>query len=185
VDGLSDSVVRSCSSRPPQKPQRPPGGDRRPGPAFDVIAHASVKLTAPGEQASSRLPFSVPYVGRSHSLWYCDAQEAGRYQWFETAFMLSPLVDPTNIALYIAAKGDIRSEYRAPFSLDPGWESALALLAGMDRVQVAWPLSVVSVGELDEFIDRWTGWLADAALGRLQHPSELPERPTQGGWRQS
>jgi eukaryotic-like serine/threonine-protein kinase len=30
------------------------------------------------------------YEGRGHSLWYCDAREAGRYQWFETAFTLSP-----------------------------------------------------------------------------------------------
>jgi serine/threonine-protein kinase len=55
----------------------------------------------------------------------------------------------------------------------------------MNRFQVAWPFTVVSIGELDEFIDRWAGWLADAAQGRLQHPSELPERPTQGSWRQS
>ncbi|MFF8639106.1 hypothetical protein ACF052_33530 [Streptomyces pilosus] len=31
------------------------------------------------------------YEGRSHSLWYADAQTKNQYQWFETAFMDTPL----------------------------------------------------------------------------------------------
>lgn len=164
----------------PTKTPASPWGDRRPGPAFDVIAHAALTLTVPGIRTSA--PFD--YKGRSHSLWFCDAKEAGQYQWYETAFMLSPLIDPINLSIYIAVEGGIQRGYRAPFSLDPGQESALALSAGMDRVQVAWPFTVVNIGESDEFIDRWAGWLANGAQNRLQHPSELPERPTQGSWRQ-
>jgi serine/threonine-protein kinase len=42
----------------------------------------------------------------------------------------------------------------------------------------------VTLGDLDEFIDRWMGWFADAANGRLQIPSMMPERPTPRNWRQ-
>ena len=165
---------------PPTNTPVSPWGDRRPAPAFDVIAHASLTLTVPGVRTSA--PFD--YKGRSHSLWFCDAKEVRQYQWFETAFMLSTLMDPINLSVYIAVEGGIQRGYRAPFSLAPGQESVLALSAGIDRLQVAWPFTVVNIGESDEFIDRWAGWLADGAQDRLQHPSELPERPTQGSWRQ-
>lgn len=53
------------------------------------------------------------YVGRSHSLWFCDAQETGRYQWFETAFMISPLIP--------------RMSEEDPFALNPGGDAAQAV----------------------------------------------------------
>ena len=49
-------------------------------PAFEVIAHAGLEL-----RVSPRDPYPN-YHGRSHSLWYCDAQEAGAFRWYETAF---------------------------------------------------------------------------------------------------
>lgn len=45
---------------------------------FIVIAHASVTVF------QTRAPNGHP--GRSHSLWFADAQEEGNFQWFETAF---------------------------------------------------------------------------------------------------
>jgi eukaryotic-like serine/threonine-protein kinase len=66
---------------PPRAVQPNPWGSRGT-PAFDLIAFSELDLRMPADQYG--------YEGRSHSLWYCDAQEAGRYQWFETAFMLSP-----------------------------------------------------------------------------------------------
>jgi serine/threonine protein kinase len=132
-------------------------------PAFDVIAHASLSLVIP--------PDRFQYEGRSHSLWYCDAQETGRYQWFETAFMFSPLL--------------ARQGRQEPFALDPGEESAKALWQGIAEYQVAWPFTAVGMGELDEFINRWANWFAEAAQGQLQHPSSMPERPVRGGWRTS
>jgi serine/threonine-protein kinase len=54
----------------------------------------------------------------------------------------------------------------------------------MAEFQVAWPFTVVSIGDLDEFISRWAGWFADAAQGQLNRPSAMPERQPQGSWRQ-
>lgn len=132
-------------------------------PAFDVIAHATVGITIPADH--------YQYEGRAHSLWYCDAQEAGRYQWFETAFMVQPL---------IAQRGR-----QDPFPLNPGEASAKALWNGVAEWQVAWPFTALIVGDLDEFVDRWASWFADAAEGRLSHPSSMPERSPQGSWRRS
>jgi serine/threonine-protein kinase len=130
-------------------------------PAFDVIAHASMSLTIPRDRYG--------YEGRSHSLWYCDAQEADRYQWFETAFMFSPFL--------------ARTGRQDPFTLDPGTESAKALWTGMAEWQAAWPFTPLNANTIDEFIERWVDWFALAAQGQLQHPSTMPERPPQNSWR--
>jgi eukaryotic-like serine/threonine-protein kinase len=108
---------------------------------------------------------------RSHSLWYCDARESGRYQWFETAFMISPLIP--------------RQSSLNPFGLDPGEDAAKALGPGMAELQLAWPFTVVGIGDLDDFIGRWAGWFAEAAQGQLNQPSTMPERQPQGSWRQN
>jgi serine/threonine-protein kinase len=131
-------------------------------PAFDLIVFSELDLRMP--------PHHSGYEGRSHSLWYCDAQEAGRYQWFEMAFMLSPF----------AAK----LARQDPFSLDPGEQAAMAVRSGTPDIQVAWPFTAVIVGELDEFVSRWAGWLAEAAQGQLHRPSAMPERDPAGSWRQ-
>ena len=140
-------------------PQNPWGG--WDAPAFDVIAQTSMSLTIPQDRYG--------YTGRSHSLWYCDAQEAGRYQWFETAFMFSPFL--------------ARSSRQDPFALDPGIESAKALWTGGAEWQAAWPFTPLTADKIDEFIERWVDWFATAAQGQLQHPSTMPERPPQKSWR--
>jgi serine/threonine-protein kinase len=132
-------------------------------PAFDVVSHAELNLRIPEDQ--------YQYEGRSHSLWFCDAQAPGEFAWYETAFMVSP---------FIARQGR-----QDPFALPPGEESAKAVWAGMAEYQLAWPFTRLDLGALDEFIDRWAGWFADAANGRLTHPSTMPERQTQGSWRRS
>ena len=53
---------------------------------FEVIAYSNIALYVPVQRNG--------YRGRSHSLWYCDAQEAGRFRWYETAFWRSPLGQP-------------------------------------------------------------------------------------------
>jgi eukaryotic-like serine/threonine-protein kinase len=131
-------------------------------PAFDVIAHSGIVLSVPTDQYG--------YQGRSHSLWFCDAREAGRYQWFETAFMISPLAR--------------KESSMNPFALDPGADSAKALWNGIAAFQLAWPLEPVDIGDVDEFTDRWATWFAEAAQGRLTHPSRIPERDTPRNWRQ-
>ncbi|WP_434582242.1 serine/threonine-protein kinase [Carbonactinospora thermoautotrophica] len=132
-------------------------------PAFDVIAHAALSIKIPIDRHG--------YEGRSHSLWYCDAQEAGRYQWFETAFMISPLIP--------------KRGRQNPFALNPGIETAKAVWNGLAEFQVAWPFTPVRVSELDQFIDRWAGWFADAAQGQLHHPISMPERSPEGSWRRT
>jgi serine/threonine protein kinase len=131
-------------------------------PAFHVIAQSGIILSIPMDQYG--------YQGRSHSLWFCDAREAGRYQWFETAFMISPLVR--------------RGSKMNPFALDPGADAAKALWNGMAEFQLAWPLEPVDIGDMDAFIDRWATWFAEAAQGCLTHPRYMPERDTPRNWRQ-
>ena len=131
-------------------------------PAFEVIAHAALGVTVPENRFG--------YVGRSHSLWYCDAIEEGRFGWYETAFMISPMI--------------ARTSKRNPFALDPGEEAAKALWNGMAEFQTAWPFSPLIVGELEEFIDRWATWLALASEGGLHQPGSMPERPS-NNWRRA
>ena len=130
------------------------------GAAFDVLATAAIDLRTDGS-----------YSGRQHSVWYCDAQVPGGYAWFETAFMTSPLMK--------------QRRSQEPFAMDPGPDSGQALSPAMHTVQVAWPFTPLNLGELDEFIDRWASWLADAAAGALDHPTVMPERSPAGSWRQS
>lgn len=131
-------------------------------PTFDVVAHCGIAVRIPADHYG--------YEGRSHSLWFCDAQAKGRYQWFELAFMVSPMIGgitPTR-----------------PFMFNPGEGAAKALWVGVAETQLAWPITPVTVGELDDFIDRWAGWFADASAGKLTAPSTMPERPTPRNWRQ-
>ncbi|WP_330275149.1 serine/threonine protein kinase [Lentzea sp. NBC_00516] len=132
-------------------------------PAFDVIAHAEIDLRIPTD--------SYGYEGRGHSLWFCDAAPTGEgnYQWFETAFMVSPLIN--------------RSARQDPFAFDPGTEAAKALWNGIAEWQLAWPFTPLTVDDLGEFIGRWAGWLAAASDGRLSHPSSMPERRPENSFR--
>ncbi len=133
-------------------------------PAFDVVTYAELKITIP--------PDRFEYKGRSHSLWYCDAQDSGRYQWFETAFMISPLLREP-----VAAQN--------PFALEPSAEAGSAVGPGMASLQVAWPFTALTPDDLDEFIGRWAGWFAAAMQGQLHLPSSMPERPVHESWRRS
>jgi tRNA A-37 threonylcarbamoyl transferase component Bud32 len=125
---------------------------------FDIIAYSSVSLH-----------FHRPhqrYQGRSHSLWYCDAQAAGRYHWYETAFMTGSLR-----AMTIS---------RCPYALQPP-HAARAFIAG--PLNVAWPFTALVGSNLNEFIGRWATWLATAAQGTLTRPSQFPDRDPRGSWR--
>jgi len=128
---------------------------------FDVVCSATLSLTIPTDQYG--------YGGRSHALWFGDVQVAGQYGWYETAFWFNPLMR--------------RSSPQTPFSLDPGPEAARAVGPGMNEFAVAWPFTPLVIGDLNEFIDRWASWFADAEQGRLVYPSNMPERPPDGSWR--
>ena len=130
-------------------------------PAFAVLARSSLGIRIPRGR--------MDYGGRSHSLWFCDAQAENDFRWYETAFKISP---------FIAERG-----IQDPFALDPGAEAAGAISPGMDRFQCAWPFTAIDRGDEQDFIDRWLGWFAEAAAGKLTHPSSMPERDPSGSWR--
>ena len=130
-------------------------------PPFEVVACSEVNLRIPRSRTE--------YEGRSHSLWFCDAQVEGEFAWFETAFMVSPMIPQRGV--------------QDPFALSPGEEAGKAVWLGMAERQVAWPFTRLVVGDLEEFIDRWASWLAQAANGQLGRPSTMPERRADGSWR--
>jgi serine/threonine-protein kinase len=157
----------SMSFGPPAFWPKAPWGDV-PCPAFDVIACSSVCACLPPNRSWGQ---HLGYAGRGHSLYFCDAQTAGTYAWFETAFTQRPL--PT------------QRRWTEPCAREPGPGVARALCAGAADDQVAWPFTQLVPGQLGDFVDRWVGWFADAIEGRLAPPSRMPERPVDGTWRRS
>ena len=130
---------------------------------FDVLAVSFIKV----EMSTERQP---TYTGRSHSLWFCNAQENGVYRWYETAFML------------IAPTGGSPAE--VPFNLPPEGAALPALASATEKsVQIAWPFTPIDQGEEQKFIDRWIEWFADASQGNLSRPKVLPEHPVDDTWR--
>jgi len=137
------------------------GGEE--GPVFDVIAVSTISIVLEASQHG--------WDGRSHSLYYCDAQIEGQYGWFELAFMSSPFY------------GGGRAS-RVPFALDPGDDAAKALRRGMDVVQLAWGPSKVGAEEEAAFVERWIDWFALASQSELREPTRMPEQFHVDPWRQ-
>ena len=142
-------------------------------PAFEVIAHAGLEL---------RVPETNPYLdyhGRSHSLWYCNAQRAGEFRWYETAFA-----------------SEFRSAALQPQMLAPGHSAGKALSPVVlpeeaNKIfidvggpwQLSRPFVPIDGNETDAFIERWLAWLADAVSGELRPPDRLPEQDPSGSYR--
>ena len=131
------------------------------GATFEVIAYSDITLLIS--------PTRDGYEGRAHSLWYCDFRDAGVFRWYETAFMISPLIPK-------------RSRIN-PFALGPAREAYIALSPTIAEFQPAWPFTPIDQGDEDEFLERWIGWFADAAQGQLHSPTRMPERDPNGTWR--
>jgi serine/threonine-protein kinase len=126
---------------------------------FTVIAYAEIALLAPGSHG---------YRGRSHSLWYCDLEEEGRFAWYELAFMNSPLLGQMSTI--------------APFCQSPV-EGAVAIQPVMGTKQLAWTPTKVVPGEIEGFVVRWGQWMGAACNGQWAHPSRLPEHDIVKRWR--
>ena len=153
---VAELVVTDCDAR-----QASWGGWQAP--AFTVDAWGSIGL---------RIPKTVHhYEGCAHSLWFGDIQNSGHFAWYETAFMLSAF--------------SRRVSTFDPFDLDPGEEAAKAVWNGLAEYQVAWPFTRLEPENLGEFIQRWAGWFAAAASGKLARPSSMPERPPANSWRRN
>lgn len=128
---------------------------------FDVISSAVISLNR--ERPSRR-----GWIGRSHSLWFCDAHKVGEYGWYEMAFMSTGSAD--------AHTG------LQPFSRKP--REAFDYFASVYGVgQLAWPVTEIDRDDPSEFMDRWLGWFVDAAEKTLDAPSTMPERVSHGTWR--
>lgn len=125
---------------------------------LDVVAFAMIGISRPMSQFG--------YRGRTHSLYYCDYDVPGRYGWFEVAFMDNALLG-----------GGQRST--VPFALDPALEVSTALTM-ISTTQLAFGFLPVPSDSLDEFLDRWLGYLGGAAHGTLERPMTLPEGATHG-----
>ncbi|OLO64213.1 kinase [Actinomyces oris] len=124
---------------------------------FEVIACASIEL----QQISTH----NDYPGRSHSLWYCDALQEGRFEWFELAFM------------------NWRNHQRmVPYAAQPE-EISIAFEGMFGSTQLAWPLEQLDRADPQEFVDRWIGWFAEASDSKLFRPSTMPEKPVKRNWR--
>lgn len=128
-------------------------------PPFEIVSFARITVAIPGDQSG--------YRGRSHSLWFCDAQEEGVFRWYETAF--SRWLIPTETAF-------------VPCHLNPG-DDAFRAMEHMSDYQIARPFTPVDQGQEGEFVERWMGWFADGAQGELRQPPYLPEGQPQGSWR--
>ena len=131
---------------------------------FDVVSFSGISIDI------SRTAHG--YEGRSHSLWYCDAQKAGEFRWYETAFMYCPLWR--------------KSSSVDPFALKPEGNAseALSTVSGTE-FQVAWPFNQIDQGNESEFIERWIDWFADGASGNLHKPTRMPEKTPNGSWRRN
>lgn len=108
------------------------------------------------------------YAGRTHSLWYCDAFEEGRFAWYELAFMEFAMNN---------------QPARVPFAMGAA-SARQAFLPIVGTTQLARRFEELDRSELDDFLDRWLGWFARAIAGELQAPGVLPEHQPVDNWRQ-
>jgi ThiF family len=144
------------------------------GAPFDVIARCYLAVGSHNGQH---------WIGRSHALWYCDAQDQDRYAWYETAFTETSRIHVDRGYLYHKGRPETNGIF-APLALFPESGGVGAALEGEHgEWEVAWPFTLLRVDQLDDFIDRWAGWFAAAAQGRFQLPVSMPERDPAGSWR--
>ena len=143
-------------------------------PAFDVSAHAEIGVKMLSDTIPSRVDGKhTGDWGRVHSLWYCDAFEAGRCEWAELGFVVTK-EDGTLFP----------GEGIAPTARAPGPRVAAALAARGGTLQLGYPLIDLSGAEARrEFAERWLGWFADAALENFQRGMLSPIDPELGSWR--
>ena len=129
--------------------------------SFEVAAYSTIQLSA--------LDALRLQVGRSHSLWYCNAQDPQVFRWYETAFW---------------GRRYNRQRQMEPYALSPDERDAvLALNRTGHSVRVARPFTSIDQGEENVFIEQWLGRFAEAAQGRLNRPSHMPEIDPRYSWR--
>ncbi|NKV19180.1 protein kinase [Rhodococcus hoagii] len=133
--------------------------DANPAIPFDVVCTGRISVEMTGVRDR--------WAGRSHSIWYCDAQNEGEYYWYETAFH------------------NLRANSRLePYSrAASGRDTEMALQRVMHTEQVAVGFTALVGEAVDEFVERWIDRFAQAARDQLPRPMVLPEGTVQGTWR--
>ena len=143
-------------------------------PAFDVAAHAEIGVKMLSDTIPSRVDGKhTGDRGRVHSLWYCDAFEAGRFEWAELGFVVTK-EDGTMFP----------GEGIAPTARAPGPRVAAALAARGGTLQLGYPfIDLSGAAARREFAERWLGWFADATLEDFRRGMLSPIDPELGSWR--
>lgn len=150
------------------------GSEPNVHPAFQVAAHAEIGVKMLSDMEAKRGEGKrTGDRGRIHSLWYCDAFVAGRFEWAELGFVVT--------------KEDgsmFQGEAIAPSARAPGPRVAAALAGRGGTLQLGYPFIGLSGKEARrEFIERWIGWFADATLDEFQRGMLAPIDPAFGDWR--
>lgn len=129
--------------------------------SFEVIATCEIALLADADRYG--------HEGRSHSLWYCDAETEGDFGWFELAFVHNVMTN--------------RRSAISPMALNAGHEAANALAPMMASYQMGWPVVKLDSESLPDFVNRWGGWFGDASVNGARMPTRSPERDVARSWR--
>jgi serine/threonine-protein kinase len=110
------------------------------------------------------------YPGRSANLWYARAPGQTDYRWWEMAYMTHPLM---RVVRQITQQHP--HEPLAFTGEDDLKHAAECLRKVTDTYQLAADPKMVDDEHFDDFVRRWSDWLAAAAERKLQAPSVLPE----------
>lgn len=103
------------------------------------------------------------YRGRSANLWFGEFSP-GEYRWYEIPYMTWATSSGKPLDPYgVSNRGELQD---ADFAAAPV----------MHSVQHAATPKPIDGEHVDDFIGRWISRLAEAAMNRLQRPSQLPER---------
>jgi serine/threonine-protein kinase len=159
---------------------------------FDVIATGYI---ATGRSDGKE----YDYAGRAHSLWFCDPDHSGQYAWHELGFMgtgaplpggYAPPLGGSILSHYFGTVGPGYTNF-SPMAFNPDHEEAVCALAKIetthcykDQFGLAEPPRIIRIGEMDDFIDKWANWFAEASERRLTRPQFLrqPPRSAENEW---
>ena len=143
-------------------------------PAFHVAAHAEIGVRVLSELGEAQgLGGETGDRGRVHSLWYCDAFEANRFEWAEVGFVVTK-----------EDGGLFPGEGIAPTARAPGPRVASVLSGRGGTLQLGYPLVSLSGEDAGrDFVERWLGWFADATLEEFRRGMLAPIDPALGEWR--
>ena len=133
-------------------PSFPIGKDAFPRSGWDVVAGVEIRV----EQSNG----PNGYRGRSSSLWYVRLPGTEGYRWVEVAYMTT-----------FAAQGPSDP----PFALIALRDADLAASNVLHNFQLATPIRPIDDEDFEIFCDRWLGYFALAAGGRMGYPGHLPE----------